>query len=152
MMKCKPAYFACLVVCGAFVMAPAIAANGGQKQARIAGSQDTSASVQYHGVQVAIDPATGRLRQPTEADRKALSKVIQRDRAMQTASGAMQRPQTEAQAQATLRRSAQGQVGAVMQVPESHMNYLTVERQADGSLSIHHQGDKPAAKTEEALK
>lgn len=152
MIKWKPGYAACLVVCGALVCAPAMAADGGQNKAHVSGPQHASANVQYHGVQVAIDPATGRLRQPTEADRKALSKIIKRDRALRATSSAMARPQTDAQARTTLRESAHGRVGAMMQVPESKMNYLMIEREADGSLSVHHKGDKPAAKVEEALK
>ncbi len=153
MSKWKPYYSACLLVCGAFVLTPAVAAVDGQHQVHKPASRTASASVhQQHGVQVAIDPATGRLRAPTAADRKALSKVVQRDRALQAARPGMDRPQTEAQAKATLRTSSRGQVGAMMQVPESHMNYLTVERRADGSLSVHHQGDKASDTVEEALK
>lgn len=152
MRKWKLGHSACLTVCAALVFSSAMAADGGQKQLQKHKTQTTSDSVDFHGVQVAIDPVTGHLREPTEADRKALSRVIKQDRALRAQRGNVDRPQTEAQAKATLKTSAHGRVGAMMQVPESQMNYLMVERTADGSLSVHHQGDKSAEKVEEVLK
>lgn len=108
--------------------------------ARAAG-QDTG-TVMVQGVQVAIDPVTGRLVAPTDAQRQALSAAMltQANRASQ------QRPMTEAEAAQTLKRSSTGRYSAVMQLPESLVSSLIAETQADGSIAIHHQGEgSPAA-------
>ena len=102
-------------------------------------SKAKPSTVAYQGVQVAIDPATGRLRAPTTAERQALSNAILRDQAARPAAG--QRPRTESEALSTLKINRKGRLGMSMQVPDSQFNYLTAERNADGTISIRHEGD-----------
>lgn len=146
MRKWKQGHSACLVLAGALIAAPAAAAGAGGQHARAAHSSTAKTAVVYQGVQVAIDPATGRLRAPTAAERQALSAAMLRQQAAQLRAAGIDRPQNQAEAQATLKRHSRGLVGMSMQVPENQMNYLTAERSADGSIEIHHQGDKAAAK------
>jgi hypothetical protein len=101
-------------------------------------SKAKPATVAYQGVQVAIDPATGRLRAPTAAERQALSNAILRDQAKPAAG---QRPRTESEALSTLKINRKGRLGMSMQVPDSQFNYLTAERNADGTISIRHEGE-----------
>lgn len=145
MRKWRQGHSACLMLAGALIAAPAAAAGAGGQHARAA-SATAKTAVVYQGVQVAIDPATGRLRAPTDAERQALSAAMLRQQAAQLRAAGIDRPQNQAEAQATLKRNPRGVVGMSMQVPENQMNYLTAERSADGSIDIHHQGDKPAAK------
>jgi hypothetical protein len=98
-------------------------------------SKAKPAAVAQQGVQAAIDPATGRLRAPTAAERQALVST------QATRPVAGQRPRTEAEALSTLKLNRKGRIGMSMQVPESQFNYLTAQRNADGSISIRHEGD-----------
>lgn len=127
----------------------AMAANAAEQTA----AQPTPASVSFQGVQVAIDPSTGRLVAPTAAQRAALSKAMLGSAKMQVA-GQAKRPQTEADALKTLKRSSKGRYAASMQVPESMMSSLVAERRADGSVSIHHQDEAAptAAHAQEAVR
>jgi hypothetical protein len=104
-----------------------------------------SQSVMFQGVQVAIDPATGRVRAPTAAEREALSKAMLQPSAVRTKAGAVARPQTRADALKTLKRSRTGKYAASMQVPESMMSGLVAERRADGSISVHHDDQAPVS-------
>ena len=135
---------AALATAGAATAAPPSA------KAKAAGSS----SVAYHGVQVAIDPATGRMRTPSAADRQALSEVIRRDqaRAASMRSVAGQRPRTESEALSTLRINKKGRTSMAMQVPDSQFNYLTATRDADGKISIRHQGDDEATAPQEVTR
>jgi acyl-coenzyme A thioesterase PaaI-like protein len=108
-----------------------------------------STTVAVEGVQVAIDPATGRLREPTAAERAALSKALI-ERAVQSRSNQLSasgtdfvRPLTEQDARATTRklRLRNGVEVTGMDLPESLVSSLVAEKQADGSLHIHHQGE-----------
>lgn len=112
------------------------------------------ATVAYHGVQVAIDPATGRMRTPTAADRQALREAIQRDQARSRATGyvAGQRPRTDSEALSTLKVSKKGRIGMAMQVPESQFNYLTATQDADGRVHVRHEGDSEAAAPQEVTR
>ncbi len=103
-------------------------------------------TVMFQGVQVAIDPATGRLREPTDAERAALTKQMLHEQALQSVMprAAGQRPRNAAEARATLKQNKRGIIGMSMQVPENQMNYLSAERAPDGALRIHHQGDTAA--------
>ena len=132
---------AALATSGAALAAPPIA-------------KTKQSSVAYHGVQVAIDPATGRMRAPTAADRQALSEAIQRDLAKSRATGSVagQRPRTESEALSTLRINKKGRVGMAMQVPDNQFNYLTATRNADGSISIRHQGDSEGTAPQEVTR
>ncbi len=90
-------------------------------------------TVVYQGVQVAIDPATGRLRAPTAAQRRALSAAMLENQARTSA-----RPVDEAQARATFKRNRR--TGAMsMQVPESQVSYLAAHRTADGAVEVGHE-------------
>ncbi|MDN5781427.1 MAG: hypothetical protein L0H23_05290 [Luteimonas sp.] len=128
---------------GAMAMAAiaTLAASGAATAAQPASRAKLTTGT-YQGVQVAIDPVTGRLRAPTAAERKALGKVLL---APSTGSVAGQRPRTEAEARSTLKVKRKGRIGMSMQVPETQFNYLTAERNADGSISIHHEGDGDGA-------
>lgn len=105
-------------------------------------AQQEDVDLYFNGVKVAIDPATGRLRQPTPAEIKALRATVQQ---MPTARGKAM-PATRADAQRTLRKRADGTVRA--QVSEDMMLSLEATRQADGTIKITHAGD--AAAHEEA--
>lgn len=127
-----------------------VAAAANAAEAPPAPSTDSSVTVQ--GVQVAIDPATGRLVTPTAAQRNALSHAVQR--AAQTpvrAVGQPVVPRNEAEARATFRtiHLKNGRTAVGMALPENLISNLVAERRADGSLSIHHEGDSaPAAAPE----
>lgn len=140
---------AATMVCGSAMAAPQLAASS---RAPAAQGQSAPSSLMFQGVQVAIDPRTGQLREPTAAERAALSKAMLHRQALEAVKPrqAGERPRTEAEANTTLKRSRTGQVGMLIQLPESQMNYLTAERAADGSVRIHHQGDAaaPAASQE----
>ena len=135
-----------LAVAG-LLMAAAVSAT--EPQATTPGT-----SVTVQGVQVAIDPATGQLVAPTAEQRAALSRAMLEQSAAAPAARSLRRgnatPRTEAEAQQTLRtiRLQNGGQALGMEVPESLMSSLVAERRADGSLSIHHQGDSQSAATE----
>lgn len=134
-----------LAIAGLF-MATAVSAAEPQTA-----TQDTPVTVQ--GVQVAIDPATGQLVAPTAEQRAALSRAMLEQAAAPAARGARRAdatPRNEAEAQQTLRtiRLRNGGQALGMEVPESLMSSLVAERRADGSLSIHHQGESPQATAE----
>lgn len=138
-----------LALSGLLVAGAANAAD--QKSAPVA---ETVVSVQ--GVQVAIDPATGRLVAPTEAQRAALSKAMVDRAAAQApaARGVRAVPRNETEALATKRtvhlKSGHTVVGYA--VPQNLMSTLVVERNADGSLNIHHAGDTNQSKAVEVTK
>ena len=90
----------------------------------------------FNGVKVAIDPATGRLRQPTPEEIKALRATV---RQMPASRGSKAMPATRAEAQRTLRKRADGTMKA--QVAEDMMLSVEATRQADGSIKITHTGD-----------
>ncbi len=140
-----------LALSALFVVAAAHAAD--QKAAA-----PSATSVNVQGVQVAIDPATGRLVAPSAAQRAALSRAMVEN----AASGAARPrsalghaiPRNEAEARATFRtiRLKNGHSAVGMDVPENLMSSLVAERHADGSLSIHHAGDETQTKTVEVTK
>lgn len=103
-----------------------------------AGDAAQDADLYFNGVKVAIDPATGRLRQPTPEEVKALRASVQQ---MPTARGKAM-PKTRTDAQRTLRKRADGTMKA--QVSEDMMLNLEATRQADGSIQITHSGDAAA--------
>lgn len=95
-------------------------------------------TVMVQGVQVAIDPSTGRLREPTAAERAALSKAFQVN-ASKSASLSAQ-PRTAADAKSTFRTVSLGNGvhAKAVRVPQELMSSVVAERQPDGSVSIHH--------------
>jgi hypothetical protein len=126
--------------CGLMLSGLLIAGAAYAGEPTSAASKQTSVSVQ--GVQVAIDPATGRLVAPTAAQRAALSRaMLSQPAAVNARTGMALRPQTQADALKTLKRSSTGKFAASMQVPQNMMNGLVAERQANGSIAIRHQDD-----------
>lgn len=120
-----------LVLTGIFTVAGA---------AHAADTPQTAApsTVMVQGVQVAIDPSTGRLREPTADERAALSKAFQVNSAkMATLSG---QPRTAADARATFHSVSLGNGvrARSVRVPQELMSSVVAERAPDGSLSIHH--------------
>lgn len=97
----------------------------------------------YNGVKVAIDPETGRLRQPTAAELQQLRNVLP---AQARSTHERKAPANEAEARKTLRKVPAG--GLEIQVPEDRMSALVATQRPDGSLSIGH-ADKPAPATQD---
>ena len=97
----------------------------------------------YNGVKVAIDPATGRLRQPTAAELQQLRSALP---AQAQAAHERKAPANEAEARKTLRKLPAG--GVEIQVPEDRMSALTATQRPDGTISIGH-GDEAAPRNEE---
>lgn len=102
-------------------------------------SKARQATVVQPGLQVAIDPVTGHVRAPTAAERQAFGNAHATSQPAGSVAG--QRPRNESEALSTLRVNKRGPLGRSLQVPESQFNYLTAERNADGSISIRHEGD-----------
>lgn len=96
---------------------------------------------QEPGSKTAIDRDTGRLRATTAAEDRELARDAERlarearDKGAPGVGGLV-RPATEAEAQQTLVRHADGSVS--MLVPESLDSQLQVHRDADGQLVITH--------------
>lgn len=84
------------------------------------------------GIQAAIDPATGQLRQPTAAESRALKLQAGRMR-IGTSSKA---PRNEAEAMKTQRALRNG--GYSVKVPEDRMSAMVATVQPDGSIKISH--------------
>lgn len=110
-------------------------------------AQATSVTVQ--GVQVAISP-TGQLVAPTPEQRAALSRaMLQQSATVSTKRtlGQPAAPRNEAEARATFHtfKLRNGHAAVGMALPENLMSSLVAERRADGSLSIHHEGDTQSA-------
>ncbi len=89
----------------------------------------------FNGVTVAIDPSTGRLRQPTAAE---LAELRARMPRATTSSMRQYTPKTRAEAERTMRRHKDGHVS--MLVSEDMMSNLVATQQEDGSLRIQHVG------------
>jgi len=141
-----------LVLSSLFVVGAANAVE--QKPAQPA----ETTNVMVQGVQVAIDPATGRLVAPTAEQRAALSAALTRNAAASRANALntrghatrWQRPQTDADAAKTLRRPTSGKYAAVMQLPESMVSNLVAEIKDDGSVAIGHQDEMSTTSTPSA--
>jgi len=120
-----------LVLTGVFTLAGAAHAAD---QAITAAPQ----TVMVQGVQVAIDPATGRLREPTAAERAALSRAFEVQQSKVSSLSAQ--PRTAADAVSTFRtvNLANGVRAQAVRVPQELMSSVVAERNADGSVSIHH--------------
>lgn len=103
------------------------AAHAGEPPA--APAQDTGFEA---SATVAVDPSTGRLRQPTAAERTELQAKAAQLHSGQRAT----MPRNEAEAQRTLRKLPAG--GYQIDVPEDRMSTLNATVQADGSVRIHH--------------
>lgn len=118
---------------GAVAMAAVatLAASGAATAAKPV-SKAKPTTVVYQGVQVAIDPATGRLRAPNAVERQALSRALVKGQSRSA------RPADESQARATFRRDRRTGMMS-MQVPETQVSYLTAHRNADGKLEVGHE-------------
>ena len=138
-----------LVLSGVFMTGAAQAAD--QKT-----SSAPETTVYVQGVQVAIDPATGHLVEPTAAQRTALSNAMAARAAIVAprSIGTSAIPRNEAEALKTLHTITlkNGHTAVGMQLPENLMSSLVAERAADGSLNIHHEGDNNATKVVEVTK
>lgn len=100
------------------------------------------------GMKAAIDPATGRLRQPSAAEMRALQAKASQGR-MTTLRGVV--PRNEAEARRTLRKLPRG--GYAIRVPEDRMSTLTATTRADGSVRVEHaaaDGQAPTGSQQEA--
>lgn len=137
-----------LVLTGVFTLATAVHAAEAPKTA-------APQTVVVQGVQVAIDPATGRLREPTAEERAALSKAFgaQSVSAAKLSAG---QPRTAAEAKSTFRSVSldNGVRAKAVRVPQELMSSVVAERQPDGTLSIHHDdhGVQAAPKAPEVVK
>lgn len=118
------------------VAAVATLAASGAAMAAQPASKAKPATVVYQGVQVAMDPVTGRLRAPNAVERRALSKALVGNQARSV------RPLDETQARATFRRDRRTGMMS-MQVPESQVSHLAAHRTAEGQVRIEHEA--PAA-------
>jgi hypothetical protein len=104
------------------------------------------------GSKTGIDRDTGRLRATTVAEDRELERDAERLRQSARASSApgvagLVRPATEAEAQQTLVRHADGTVS--MQVPESLDSQVLATRDAQGNLVISHAGEAEVDHVEE---
>jgi hypothetical protein len=90
------------------------------------------------GQQVAIDPATGKIRAPTDAERAAYSKAFQARQSR--VSSLSTQPRTNADALKTKRTVTlhSGAKATGMRLPQERMSSVVATRAADGSISIHH--------------
>lgn len=138
-----------LVLAGVFVTTAVQAADPVAVSAQ-------EATVYVQGVQVAIDPATGHLVEPTAAQRTALSNAMAARAAIAAprSIGTTPIPRNEAEARATFHTITlkNGHKAVGMALPENLMSSIVAERRADGSLSIHHEGDDNAATNVEVAK
>lgn len=139
-----------LVLTGVFTLATAAQAADAPKTA-------APQTVVVQGVQVAIDPATGRLREPTAEERAALSKAFGVQQQSATASKlSAGQPRTAVEAKSTFRSVSlsNGVRAKAVRVPQELMSSVVAERQPDGSLSVHHDdhGVQAAPKAPEVVK
>jgi hypothetical protein len=111
----------------------ALAAGMGITGAAHAGdAQPQDTTLYFNGVKVAIDPATGRLRQPTAEELKALRASVKQ---MPAARGlAKPMPATRADAQRTVRKLPDGSL--VADVSEDMLHSVQAVRRADGTLVV----------------
>ena len=121
-----------LVLTGMLMVGAAQAADTPQNQAT------PKVRAVQAGQQVAIDPVTGAIRAPTDAERAAYSKAFQaRQSRVSTLST---QPRTNADAKQTIRKVnlSSGGKATGMRLPQERMSSVVATRAADGSISIHH--------------
>ncbi len=111
-------------------------------------------TVMVQGVQVAIDPSTGRLREPTAAERASLSKAFQASGG--NAASLSTQPRTAAEARSTFRTLSLGNGvhARSVRVPQELMNSVVAESMPDGSVAVHHDdhGVQPATNAPEVTR
>jgi hypothetical protein len=138
-----------LVLTGMFTVAgAAFAADTPSTQAAPKAAAGQSLQV------VAIDPATGKVRAPTAAERAAYAKAAQvRQSRVSALTG---QPRTNADAVKTARKVTlrNGAKATGMRLPQERMSSVIATRAADGSLTIHHDdhGAQAAPKAPEATR
>lgn len=98
------------------------------------------ATLYFNGVKVSIDPATGRLRQPTAEELKALRASVKQ--MPRSASLDKPLPSSRVAAERTVRKLPDGSRMAT--VSEDMLHSVTVARQADGSLTLSEGSAQPA--------
>ena len=98
------------------------------------------ATLYFNGVKVSIDPATGRLRQPTAEELNALRASVKQMPASRSLAKPL--PATRADAQRTIRKMRDGSVRA--QISEDMLNTVQATRNADGTLSFSESAGAPA--------
>ena len=106
--------------------------------------QDTT--LYFNGIKVAIDPTTGRLRQPTAEELKALRASVKQMPASRTLAKPM--PATRADAQRTIRKMPDGSVKA--RISQDMLNTIVVTRATDGRLNFSESAGADAAPAQEA--
>lgn len=123
-----------LVLTGAIALATTAHAAEAPKTATPTETQN----VFVQGVQVAIDPSTGRLREPSAEERAALSKAFQVKAGR--VSSLSSAPRTAAESKATFRTVSlsHGVRAKAVRVPQELMSSVVAERAPDGTLAIHH--------------
>jgi hypothetical protein len=114
-------------------------------------------TVVVQGVQVAIDPATGRLREPTAEERAALAKAFNVNTVSKaSALGTSAQPRTAADAKATFRKVSLGHGvhATAVRVPQELMSSVVAEKAPDGSIRVHHDdhGVQAAPKAPEVVR
>lgn len=102
--------------------------------------QPQDATLYFNGVKVSIDPATGRLRQPTAEELKALRASVKQ--MPRSASLDKPLPSSRVAAERTVRKLPDGSRMAT--VSEDMLHSVTVARQADGSLTLSEGSAQPA--------
>lgn len=134
-----------LVLTGMFTAA-------GAAYAADAPSKPSTAHAGAASVQVAIDPTTHQLRAPTDAERAAYAKAMQQRQSRVSAFSSQ--PLTRADAARTVRtvNFGNGIHGTAVKVPQEMMSSVVATRNADGTISIHHDGDQAAPKAPEATR
>lgn len=134
-----------LVLTGMFTMA-------GSAYAADSSSPQSTSHAGSANVQVAIDPTTHKLRAPTDAERAAYAKAMQQRQTRFSAFSTQ--PLTRSDATRTLRtvQFSNGMHGKAVKVPQEMMSSVVATRNADGTISIHHDGDQAAPKAPEATR
>lgn len=127
---------------------------GAAQAADTPSTQKAPHAIAAQGVQVAIDPSTGKLREPTAAERVAYSKAA---KARQSGVSAFStQPATRADAMKTAKKvtASNGVKATRVSLPQSMMSSVVATRAPDGSISIHHedQGTQAAPKAPEATR
>lgn len=117
------------------VLLAGVALAGTVQAANAAGKTAKPTTGYVNGVQVAIDPVTGRLRQPTAAQIRALRASV----SQRTAKTGKPMPKTRADAQRTVRKLRDGSV--IAEVSEDMLSTMVAVRQPDGSVRVQHAGD-----------
>lgn len=105
---------------------------------------------QAPAIKVAIDPATGRIRNLTPEESAALSSIPAQKRSAADAARYGSAPADNAAAALTVRKAANGSVS--VRVPQSAMTQLNARVGADGRIVLSESGHADEAAPGEAMK